>query len=132
VRFGVSPAPSHPPSVNVKTDLPIFTPYGLGGLATPDLPPCVPPSLITVLHGTGLFTRCPSPTPFGFGLGPPHPQLISMAAEPSGIRWERFSLSSRYSCRHSLSCPLQVTFQFPFSAEQDAPLPSICINPQLR
>ena len=107
----------------MRTDLPIRTPYRLGGLAPPDLPPCVPPSLITVGCGTGLFTRCPSPGPLGAGLGPPHPQLISMAAEPSGIRWERFSLSSRYSCRHSLSTPLQVAFPLPFSAEPDAPLP---------
>jgi hypothetical protein len=116
------PFPS-PLGDNVRTDLPIRTPYRLGGLAPPDLPPCVPPSLITVGCGTGLFTRCPSPVPLGSGLGPPHPQLISMAAEPSGIRWERFSLSSRYSCRHSLSTPLQVTFPFPFSADVDAPLP---------
>jgi hypothetical protein len=124
VRLGVTPAPSHHASVIARTDLPIRAPYTLGGLATPDLSPCVPPSLITVLSGTGLFTRCPSPTPFGYGLGPPHPQLISMAAEPSGIRWERFSLSSRYSCRHSLSQPLQVGFHLPFSADWDAPLPS--------
>jgi hypothetical protein len=116
------PFPS-PLGDTVRTDLPIRTPYRLGGLAPPDLPPCVPPSLITVGCGTGLFTRCPSPAPRGCGLGPPHPQLISMAAEPSGIRWERFSLSSRYSCRHSLSTPLQVTFPFPFSADVDAPLP---------
>ena len=127
MRFGVSPASSHHPSVIVRTDLPIRTPYRFGGLATPDLSPCVPPSLITAVHGTGLFTRCPSPTPFGYGLGPPHPQLISMAAEPSGIRWERFSLSSRYSCRHSLSGPLQVGFHLPFTAEPDAPLPS-CLH----
>ena len=103
--------------------MPGQTPYGLGGLAAPDLPPCVPPSLISVGGGTGLFTRCPSPAPSGCGLGPPHPQLISMAAEPSGIRWERFALSSRYSCRHSLSGPLQVAFPLPFTAEPDAPLP---------
>ena len=113
-----------PPQTCARTDLPIRASYGLGGLATPDLPPCVPPSLISVGGGTGLFTRCPSPAPRGCGLGPPHPQLISMAAEPSGIRWERFALSSRYSCRHSLSGPLQVAFPLPFSAEPDAPLPS--------
>ena len=59
----------------------------------------------------------------GSGLGPPHPQLISMAAEPSGIRWEGFAPSSRYSCRHSHSGPLQVAFPLPFPAEPDAPLP---------
>jgi hypothetical protein len=123
VRLGVAPAPSHHASGLGQTDLPIQPPYTLGGLAAPDLPPGVPPSLITVGGGTGFFTRCPSPAPSGCGLGPPHPQLISMAAEPSGIRWERFALSSRYSCRHSLSGPLQVAFPLPFTAEPDAPLP---------
>ena len=117
MRLGVAPAPSHHPSVIARADLPTGTPYRLGGLAAPDLPPCVPPSLITVGGGTGLFTRCPSPTPRGLGLGPPHPQLISMAAEPSGIRWEGFAPSSRYSCRHSHSRPLQVAFPLPFSAD---------------
>src|SRR6185295_7411382 len=106
---------------NDQTDLPIWSPYTLGGLATPDLAPCVPPSLITAVPGTGLFTRCPSPAPSGLGLGPPHPQLISMAAEPSGIRWKGFAPSSRYSCRHSHSGPLQVAFPLPFPAEPDAP-----------
>jgi hypothetical protein len=123
VRLGVPPAPSHPPSGLVPADLPTGTPYRLGGLAAPDLPPGVPPSLISVGGGTGLFTRCPSPAPRGSGLGPPHPQLISMAAEPSGIRWEGFAPSSRYSCRHSHSGPLQVAFPLPFPAEPDAPLP---------
>ncbi len=99
------------------------SPYRLGGSAPPDLPPGVPPSLITATAGTGLVTRCPSPTPRGLGLGPPHPQVISMAAEPWGIRWEGFAPSSRYSCRHSHSRPLQVRFRSPFAAERDAPLP---------
>jgi hypothetical protein len=133
VRFGVTPAPCHHASgLNGEPDLPGSPPYTLGGLAAPDLPPGVPPSLITVGGGTGFFTRCPSPAPSGCGLGPPHPQLISMAAEPSGIRWERFALSSRYSCRHSLSGPLQVAFPLPFTAEPDAPLPSRFRNPQRR
>ena len=123
MRLGLAPAPSHHPSVIDATDLPMAPPYRLGGLATPDLPPCVPPSLVTAVTGTGLVTCCPSPTPHGLGLGPPHPQLISMAAEPSGIRWERFALSSRYSCRHSLSRPLQIRFRSSFTADRDAPLP---------
>ena len=125
VRLGVPPAPSHPPSGLVPADLPTGTPYRLGGLAAPDLPPGVPPSLISVGGGTGLFTRCPSPAPRGSGLGPPHPQLISMAAEPSGIRWEGFAPSSRYSCRHSHSRPLQLGFRLTFTAERDAPLPCV-------
>ena len=46
-----------------------------------------------------------------------------MAAEPWGIRWEGFAPSSRYSCRHSHSWPLQVGFPLPFTGDQDAPLP---------
>jgi hypothetical protein len=123
VRRGVSPVPSHHPSVNGSADLPTEPPYRLGGLATPDLPPCVPPSLVTAGTGTGFFTCCPSPTPHGLGLGPPHPQLISMAAEPSGIRWGGFAPPSRYSCRHSHSPPLHLGSRLGFSADGDAPLP---------
>ena len=131
--MGVTAAPSHHLSVNARTDLPIRTPYRLGGLAAPDLPPCVPPSLITVVRGTGISTCCPSPTPRGLGLGPTHPQLISLAAEPSGIRWGGFAPPLRYSCRHSHSRPLQVALPLPFSADRDAPLPCVEIaHPQLR
>ncbi len=125
MRLGAYPAPSHHLSVIDLTDLPVRSPYRFGGLAPPDLPPCVPPSLITTICGTGILTRCPSPTPSGLGLGPPHPQLISMAAEPSGIRWGRFTLPSRYSCRHSHSPALQHTFQCTFAAAGDAPLPYV-------
>ncbi len=34
---------------------------------------CVPASLITSACGTGISTGCPSPTPFGLGLGPDSP-----------------------------------------------------------
>jgi hypothetical protein len=92
-------------------------------LPPPDLALCVTPSLKRRRAGRESLTRCPSPTPSGLGLGPPHPQLISIAAEPSGIRWGRFSLPSRYSCQHSHSWPLQVCSRAPFSADHDAPLP---------
>ena len=106
-------------------------PTGLEGAVSPrpppDLPPGVPASLPGLRHtergGTGISTSCPSAAAYACALGPPHPQLISIAAEPLGIRWEGFAPSSRYSCRHSHSAPLQVTFQFPFSADADAPLP---------
>jgi hypothetical protein len=123
VRLGPKAAPSRHPSVNAAADLPAAAPYRLGGLSPPDLPPGVPPSLVAAAAGTGLVTRCPSPTPPGHGLGPPHPQVIGMAAEPSGIRWERFALSSRYSCRHSHSHALQPRFRSAFTAAWDAPLP---------
>jgi hypothetical protein len=87
------------------------------------LAPRVPPLLITMERGTGILTRCPSPTARALGLGPPHPQLISMAAEPSGIRWGGLSPPSRYSCRHSHSPPLHGSSQTRFSADGDAPLP---------
>ena len=49
-------------------------------------PVCVPPSLITNAGGTGLLTRCPSPTPCGLGLGPTNPPSINVAEETLGFR----------------------------------------------
>jgi hypothetical protein len=72
---------------------------------------------------TGLTTRMPSPTAPALGLGPPHPQRISRAAEPLGIRWGGFAPPSRYSYRHSHSPPLHHAFQRGFAADGDAPLP---------
>ena len=98
------------------------------------LPPCVPPSLVTGICGTGIFTRCPSPTRCRLGLGPTHPQLISMAAEPWGIRWGGFLPPLRYSYRHSHSSPLQPCSRSTFSADDDAPLPedASASSPRLR
>jgi hypothetical protein len=98
-------------------------PTGLEGLRPRTYPPASPQSLVTAAAGTGLVTRCPSPTPPGLGLGPPHPQVISMAAEPSGIRWGGFAPPSRYSCRHSRFPPLQPRFRSAFAAGGNAPLP---------
>jgi hypothetical protein len=71
-------APAFPPG----RSLPAWTPCdrALG------LPRCVPASLVAVRRGTGLITRAPSPTAPALGLGPPHPQRIARAAEPSGFR----------------------------------------------
>jgi hypothetical protein len=52
VRLGTKPAPSHPASVLVIPDLPRTTTYTVGGVASPDLPLCVPPSLS---NGTGWY-----------------------------------------------------------------------------
>jgi hypothetical protein len=98
-------------------------PTGLEGLRPRTYPPASPHRSVTAAAGTGLVTRCPSPTLPSLGLGPPHPQVISMAAEPSGIRWGGFAPPSRYSCRHSHFHPLQVRFRSPFTGEWNAPLP---------
>jgi hypothetical protein len=92
---------------------------------SPPRPPIAPSGLLRkrIARGTGILTRCPSPTALALGLGPPHPQLISMAAEPSGIRWGGFAPPSRYSCRHSHSPPLHLGSRLGFSADGDAPLP---------
>ena len=39
-----------------------------------------------------------------------------LPSEPLGIRWEDFASSSRYSCRHSLSCTLHGRFPDRFAA----------------
>ena len=103
--------------------MPLRLVYRLGRLATLGLPDRVPPLLVTVRRGTGMLTCCPSPTPRGLGLGPTHPQLISMAAEPWGIRWGGFAPPTRYSYRHSHSSSLQPCSRSTFSADDDAPLP---------
>src|SRR5919199_1827355 len=38
--------------------------------------------------GNGISTVCPSPTPFGLGLGPTNPPTMIVAAETSAIRWD--------------------------------------------
>jgi hypothetical protein len=104
-------------------------PTGLEELALPGPSPPRPPIALSrlrgtrITRGTGILTRCPSPTALALGLGPPHPQLISMAAEPSGIRWGGFAPPSRYSCRHSHSPPLHLGSHLGFTADGDAPLP---------
>ena len=62
---------------NVKTDLPIFTSYGLSPLThyVVDLPFSVSPSLKRTKISTGILTCFPSTTPFGLILG-------------SGLPWE--------------------------------------------
>jgi hypothetical protein len=129
-RYGLDPyGLGSPPRLTLasrrdaRADLPTRTAYRLGGLAPRNLAPRVPPSLVTGHRGTGILTRRPSPTARALGLGPPHPQLISMAAEPLGIRWGGFAPPSRYSCRHSHSPPLHRPSRGDFTADGDAPLP---------
>ena len=42
-------------------------------------------------RGTGILTRCPSPTAFALGLGPTNPTRTTLASETSGLRRTRFS-----------------------------------------
>ena len=130
LRLGVAPSPYTPLSGQHRAGFAWHDSLpGWRRLRARDLAPRVPPSLHpgllpgTVARGTGILTRCPSPTALALGLGPPHPQLISMAAEPLGIRWGGFAPPSRYSCRHSHSPPLHVGSHRRFSADGDAPLP---------
>jgi hypothetical protein len=44
-----------------------------------------------------------------------------LPSEPLGIRWGDFSSPSRYSCRHSLSCPLHRRFPDDFPADTTLP-----------
>ena len=45
------------------------------------------------IAGTGILTRCPSPTLIRLGLGPTNPGVIIMAQETLLFRWEGFSPS---------------------------------------
>ena len=73
------------------------------------------------LTGTGILTRCPSPTPLGLGLGPTNPTRTGLPSETLDFRRTWFSHVSRYSCLHSHSRPLQHPFQDAFSADGTLP-----------
>ena len=75
----------------------------------------------TIASGSGISTGCPSPTAFALGLGPTNPERTSLAQETLGIRRVRFSLTSRYSCRHSHFCPLQPSSRSTFAANRTLP-----------
>ena len=87
------------------------------------LPTPSPERTCSSARGDGISTVCPSPTPFGLGLGPTNPPRMDLPEEPSAIRGACFSQAVRYSCRHSHSPPLQPAFQPTFTADGDAPLP---------
>ena len=70
----------------------------------------------------------------GLGLGPTNPTGTNLPSEPSGIRWERFALSSRYSYRHSHFGTLHDPFPDRFIAAERSPT-TYCpaaVNPQRR
>jgi hypothetical protein len=81
--------------------------------------------------GSGISTGCPSPTAFALGLGPTNPERTSLAQETLGIRRVRFSLTSRYSCRHSHFCLLQPSSRSTFSANRTLPYQSTSGKPDV-
>ena len=110
------------------------TPLLPPGLGSPLRPACADQPRIassrrhlavqTISGGSGISTGCPSPTTFVLGLGPTNPEWTSLPQETLGFRRVGFSPTSRYSCRHSHSRPLQPSSRSTFAAGQDAPLPS--------
>ena len=73
------------------TDLPVPRPFApKGSFQDPrKMQEYVTPSKY---HGSaGIFTCCPSVTPFGLALGPANPGTILVALETLGLRWTGFS-----------------------------------------
>ena len=83
------------------------------------LPFCVPPSLLS--GGSGILTGCPSPTPFGLGLGPTNPTRINLPSETLDLRGTRFSRVLRYSCQDSHFCQLHRSSRYGFHADRTLP-----------
>ena len=75
----------------------------------------------TISGGSGISTGCPSPTTFVLGLGPTNPERTSLPQETLGFRRVRFSLTLRYSCRHSHFRPLQPSSRSTFTADGTLP-----------
>ena len=80
-----------------------------------------PPFAHASLRGTGILTRCPSPTAFALGLGPTNPTRMNLASETSDLRRTCFSHVSRYSCQHSHFWALQPSSRSTFSAPRTLP-----------
>ena len=66
--------------------------------------------------GTGILTRCPSTTPFGFALGPTNPQLISIAGESRVFPVCRFLTCIVVTYAYIFFLYAQKTSQFTFNA----------------
>ena len=75
------------------------------------------------VNGAGFSTCCPSPTPFGLGLGPTHPLRIDRAAETLEIRrWGFSPHESLLIPTFALVCaPHRLTLML--HCTNDAPLP---------
>src|ERR1035441_3832351 len=65
--------------------------------------------------GVQPYRSCHPATTFVLGLGPTNPERTSLPQETLGIRRVRFSLTIRYSCRHSHFRPLQPSSRSTFT-----------------
>ena len=83
----------------------------------------------TTSGGSGISTGCPSPTTFVLGLGPTNPERTSLPQETLGLRRVRFSLTLRYSCRHSHFRPLQPSSRSTFTANGTLPYHALAGEP---
>src|SRR5918998_2827721 len=90
-----------------------------------------------LLPGAGISTSCPSPTPYGLGLGPTNPLRSDRAAEALGIRQWGFSphhtlLIPTFALDigpHRLTLMLHPDVDAPLPP---APQPRLCADPTLR
>ena len=119
--------PRASPGRTPATRLAVATPARRRAYLTPS-----PRKTWASFSGNGISTVCPSPTPDGLGLGPTNPTWMYLPSEPWGIRWEDFSSSSRYSCRHSHFAPLHPRLPARFAAERTLPYRWLFTIPQLR
>ena len=86
------------------------------------LPPCVTPSLVTLVGGIGLSTDYPSPTPLGLGLGPGLPWVDDPS--PGNLRLAAGRILTcllAYLCRHSHFCSLHHSSRYGFAAYRTLP-----------
>ena len=84
-------------------------------------------------RGTGILTRCPSPTTLALDLGPTNPTRINLPSETLDVRRTRFARVSRYSCQHSHFWPLHHPSRDGFHAARTLPYHSdLSQSPQLR
>ena len=74
----------------------------------------------TTRRGTGLLTRCPSPTAFALGLGPTDPTPSTVASETSGIS------AGAFFTRLTLLVPAFALLRAPASLTGSPSLPAEC------
>ena len=77
--------------------------------------------------GTGILTCCPSPTPFGLGLGPTNPTRTNLASEPLGLR--RYMVLTCFSLLMPAFSLLSLQYVFtvvPSSLDRTLPYHSLC------